>query len=76
MKLRVPIIILVMLLSAVGTIAQTDGEMRQIYTQAESAYKLGQIDQTIALLEKNYSAFQGNVLQNALRLLRPTRPLS
>lgn len=69
MKLRVPIIILVMLLSAVGTNAQTDGEMRQIYTQAESAYKLGQIDQTIALLEKNYSAFQGNVLQNALRLL-------
>ena len=34
MKLRVPIIILVMLLSAVGTNPQTDGEMRQIYTQA------------------------------------------
>lgn len=70
MKRRTPIIIIaILLLSAVRLPAQTVSEMRQIYTQAEGAYQLGQFDQTIELLQRNIGTFQGNVLQNALRLL-------
>lgn len=69
MKRRVTTILLAVLLSAAGVSAQTGSEMRQIYTQAEGAYKLGQLEQAIELLQKNISSFQGNVLQNALRLL-------
>lgn len=49
--------------------AQTNSEMRQVYTQAAEAYQVGQLDQAISLLHDHLEDFQGNVRQNALRLL-------
>ena len=43
--------------------------MRQVYTEAESAYQLGQLEQAINIIQNNFNSFQGNTKQNALRLL-------
>ena len=42
---------------------------RQIYNQAESEYKLGRIEQAKTLLYDNLATFEGNLRQNAYRLL-------
>jgi iron complex outermembrane receptor protein len=49
--------------------AQKKQNIRQIYTQAEEAYQIGQIDQAIELLEGNLDYFTGNLRQSALRLV-------
>lgn len=42
---------------------------RQIYNQAESEYKLGRIEQAKTMLHDNLATFEGNLRQNAYRLL-------
>ena len=49
--------------------AQKKQNIRQIYTQAEEAYQIGQIDQAIELLEGNLDYFTGNLRQSALRFV-------
>jgi iron complex outermembrane receptor protein len=46
-----------------------DSDMRQIYSEAESEYKLGRIEQAEAPLRKNLNIFQDVLRQRALRLL-------
>ena len=52
--------------------AQDDTKLREVYAQAESAYKVGRIDQTRDVLLPNLGTFQGNLRQNALHLLALT----
>lgn len=49
--------------------AQEKQDPRQIYTKAEEAYHIGQIDQAIELLKDNINDFNGNLRQSALRLV-------
>jgi iron complex outermembrane receptor protein len=49
--------------------AQEKQDQRQVYTKAEEAYQIGQLDQAIELLEDNLSSFTGNLRQSALRLV-------
>ena len=63
------LIIATMLLSTSMVWSQSNNEMRQVYTEAESAYQLGQLDQAIKLLEDNLNDFRGNLSQSALRLV-------
>ena len=39
--------------------AQEKQDLRQVYTKAEEAYQIGQLDQTIELLEGNLNDFTG-----------------
>ena len=43
--------------------------MRQVYDQAESEYQIGRLDQAIDLLQTHINNFQGNLKQNAYRLM-------
>ena len=43
--------------------------MRQIYDQAESEYQIGRIEQAIDLLQTHLNDFDGNLKQNAYRLM-------
>ena len=52
--------------------AQDDTRMREVYAQAESAYKVGRIEQTRDVLLQNLSNFQGSLRQNALHLIALT----
>ena len=52
--------------------AQDDTKLREVYAQAESAYRVGRIDQTRDVLLPNLGTFQGNLRQNALHLLALT----
>ena len=56
-------------LFACPTLAQNDAKMREVYAQAENDYKIGRIDEAREVLLQNLSAFQGNLRQNALRLI-------
>ena len=49
--------------------AQEKQDLRQVYTKAEEAYKIGQLEQTIEWLEGNLNDFTGNLRQSALRLV-------
>ena len=49
--------------------AQDNGTSRDIYTQAENDYKIGRFDSALDLLETNINTFQGNLKQNAYRLI-------
>lgn len=49
--------------------AQEKQDLRQVYTKAEEAYQIGQLDQAIELLEGNLNDFTGNLRQSALRLV-------
>ena len=49
--------------------AQENSSLRQVYTQAESEYELGRIEQALDLLQSNIQAFRGNQLQSAYRLM-------
>ena len=49
--------------------AQEKQDPRQVYTKAEEAYQIGQLDQAIELLEDNLNSFTGNLRQSALRLV-------
>ena len=57
-----------MLMSLTGS-AQEKQDLRQVYTKAEEAYQIGQLDQAIELLEGNLNDFTGNLRQSALRLV-------
>ena len=57
-----------MLMSLTGS-AQEKQDLRQVYTKAEEAYQIGQLDQAIELLEGNLNDFSGNLRQSALRLV-------
>ena len=52
--------------------AQTDVSMRQIYTQAESDYTIGRIEQARDSLLSHLGSFRGQSRQNALRLIALT----
>ena len=52
--------------------AQDSEKMREVYAQAESAYKVGRIEQTRDVLLQNLSNFQGSLRQNALHLIALT----
>ena len=54
------------------TRAQDDTKMREVYAQAENAYKIGRIEQARELLLQNLSTLQGNSRQSALRLIALT----
>lgn len=49
--------------------AQDNDTSRDIYTQAENDYKIGRFDAALDLLETNINDFQGNLKQNAYRLI-------
>lgn len=60
------------LLLLVGTCvahAQVDTKMRDLYTQAETDYQIGRIEQARDALLQNLSTFHGNLRQNVLRLV-------
>ena len=48
---------------------QDNSTLREIYTQAESDYQLGKLEQALESLQKNIDAFQGNLKQNVYRLM-------
>ena len=63
------IIAVSIMLMPVMASAQEKQDLRQIYTKAEEAYQIGQLDQTINLLEGSLNSFTGNLRQSALRLV-------
>ena len=63
------LVIMAVLLVPTGMQAQDNGTSRDIYAQAENDYKIGRFDTALDLLETNINAFQGNLKQNAYRLL-------
>ena len=64
--------IILLLLSIAPVLAQTDVRMRQIYTQAESDYTIGRIEQARDSLLSHLGSFRGQPRQNALRLIALT----
>ena len=58
-----------MMLMPLTVSAQEKQDLRQVYTKAEEAYQIGQLDQAIELLEGNLNDFTGNLRQSALRLV-------
>lgn len=70
MKNRVHhIILLIVLLFPATILAQDNTSFRQIYSQAESEYQIGRLDQAKDLLQSHLHSFQGNLRQNAYRLI-------
>ena len=60
---------LLLALYTVDMSAQSDTQMRRIYTQAENDYRIGRIEQARDTLVAHFQAFKGNERQNALRLI-------
>ena len=52
-----------MMLMPLTASAQEKQDLRQVYTKAEEAYQIGQLDQAIELLEGNLNDFTGNLRQ-------------
>ena len=50
--------------------AQENSSLRQVFTQAESDYRIGRLDQAIEQLQAHFEDFQGNLKQNACRTSR------
>ena len=67
--MRKGIYILLLILCASMVHAQEDTGMRSVYSQAESDYQIGRIEQARDVLLQNLSSFHGNLRQNALRLI-------
>ena len=63
------IIYIIVWLVPANTQAQDSGSLRQVYTQAESAYQIGRLDQALDLLQTNFNGFRGNLRQSACRLM-------
>ena len=68
-RLYLIIYILVALLSPQHVEAQDNNESRQIYLQAEEEYQVGRLEQALKLLQTNINEFDGNLKQNAYRLI-------
>ena len=71
MKKRVYLIICLVIVFLVPTSgqAQDNNSLRQVYTQAESDYQIGRLNQAIDLLQTHFQDFKGNLKQNACRLM-------
>ena len=54
---------------ACPVLAQSDAKMREVYVQAENDYRIGRVEEAREALLQNLTAFQGNLRQNALRLI-------
>ncbi|MBR0049408.1 MAG: TonB-dependent receptor [Prevotella sp.] len=63
------IYIMVVHLGSLNINAQDNSTLRQIYSQAESDYQLGRLEQAIDLLQTHQNNFQGNMRQNVYRLI-------
>ena len=61
--------ILLLLAGTYAAHAQADMRLRDIYTQAESDYQIGRIEQARDALLQNLGTFHGNLRQDALRLV-------
>ena len=68
-RLYLVIYILVALLTPQHVEAQDNNESRQIYLQAEEEYQVGRLEQALKLLQTNINDFDGNLKQNAYRLI-------
>ena len=68
-RLYLVIYILVALLTPQHVEAQDNNESRQIYLQAEEEYQVGRLEQALKLLQTNINEFDGNLKQNAYRLI-------
>ncbi len=68
-RLYLVIYILVALLTPLHVEAQDNNESRQIYLQAEEEYQVGRLEQALKLLQTNINDFDGNLKQNAYRLI-------
>ena len=68
-RLYLVIYILVALLTPQHVEAQDNNESRQIYLQAEEEYQVGRLEQALNLLQTNINDFDGNLKQNAYRLI-------
>ena len=71
MKILQYLILIIMLVLSVpmNLQAQDNATSRDLYTQAENDYKIGRFDSALDLLEGNINSFQGNLKQNAYRLI-------
>ena len=71
MRRHLHIILTTAMFLMLGTAAhsQSSNDIRQVYAQAENAYQSGQLEHAVEILQQNLSSFQGNIKQNALRLL-------
>ena len=79
MKIRFCFISIIICLSALSAQAQErlqagDGttgisSVRQIYSQAESEYNIGRIEQAVTILQSNIDSFHGNLRQSVFRLM-------
>jgi iron complex outermembrane receptor protein len=49
--------------------AQSSGNLRQIYSQAENDYDIGRLEQAHTLLSEHLSSFKGTLRESAFRLL-------
>ena len=67
--MRKSIFILLLALCASVAHAQNDTKMHDVYAQAENDYKIGRIEQARDILLQNLNGFQGNLRQEALRLI-------
>ena len=63
--MRKGIYILLLILCASMAHAQEDSGMRSLYSQAESEYQIGRIEQARDVLLQNLSSFHGNLRQVA-----------
>ena len=63
------IYIVTVFLVPTSTQAQDNNSLRQVYAQAESDYQIGRLTQAIELLQAHLPDFQGNLKQNACRLI-------
>ena len=69
MRKSIYILLYIVVFFADPACAQNDAKMREVYAQAENDYKIGRIEQAREGLLQNLNAFQGNLRQNALRLI-------
>ena len=72
MRKKLYILLYTVIFCVCTTYAQDDAAMRELYAQAEDAYRIGRIEQARDLLLQNLSTFQGNSRQSALRLIALT----
>lgn len=70
MRKYLSIFITILGLSApLSSYAQDNDSYRQVYDQAEKEYQIGRLNQATQLLKNNISHFNGNLKQNAYRLI-------
>ena len=72
MRKKLSILLYSIILCVCTSYAQDDTEMREVYAQAESAYRIGRIEQARDMLLQNLSTFRDNHLQSVLRLIALT----